>query len=68
MSFFRPEDSEYEVACMKPGVGKLEVFPSIWGRKYISVDVLTIISQSFPLTSSQTGPEALETAKRMLHG
>ena len=28
----RPEDSEYEVANMKPGVGKLEVFPSIWGH------------------------------------
>ncbi|KAJ5146864.1 hypothetical protein N7526_000216 [Penicillium atrosanguineum] len=30
--YFPPEDSEYEVACMKPGVGKLEVFPSIWGH------------------------------------
>jgi hypothetical protein len=28
----RPEDSEYEVANMKPGVGKLDVFPSIWGH------------------------------------
>lgn len=27
-----PEDSEYEVANMKPGVGQLEVFPSIWGH------------------------------------
>lgn len=27
-----PEDSEYEVANMKPGVGELEVFPSIWGH------------------------------------
>lgn len=32
--FRRPEDSEYEIACMQPGVGKLDVFPSIWGRKY----------------------------------
>ena len=31
---YRPEDSEYEVASMKPGVGKLDIFPSIWGRKY----------------------------------
>jgi len=30
-----PEDSEYEVACMQPGIGKLDMFPSIWGRKYI---------------------------------
>ncbi|KAJ6121042.1 hypothetical protein N7523_005322 [Penicillium sp. IBT 18751x] len=30
--YFPPEDSEYEVACMKPGIGKLEVFPSIWGH------------------------------------
>ncbi len=28
----RPEDSEYEVANMKPGVGQLEIFPSIWGH------------------------------------
>lgn len=27
-----PEDSEYEVECMKPGLGKLDVFPSIWGH------------------------------------
>ncbi|EAW07293.1 homoserine acetyltransferase family protein [Aspergillus clavatus NRRL 1] len=30
--YFPPEDSEYEVACMKPGVGELRVFPSIWGH------------------------------------
>ncbi|KAJ5925935.1 hypothetical protein N7454_007445 [Penicillium verhagenii] len=30
--YFPPEDSEYEVACMTPGVGKLDVFPSIWGH------------------------------------
>ncbi|EPS25515.1 hypothetical protein PDE_00448 [Penicillium oxalicum 114-2] len=30
--YFPPEDSEYEVACMTPGVGKLEIFPSIWGH------------------------------------
>ena len=28
----RPEDSEIEVANMKPGVGELDVFPSIWGH------------------------------------
>ena len=28
----RPEDSEYEVANMKPGIGELEVFPTIWGH------------------------------------
>ena len=28
----RPEDSEYEVANMKAGVGRLEVFPTIWGH------------------------------------
>lgn len=31
--FDRPEDSEYEVKCMKDGIGELDVFPSIWGRK-----------------------------------
>ncbi|KAJ5682844.1 hypothetical protein N7462_006009 [Penicillium macrosclerotiorum] len=30
--YFPPEDSEYEVACMKPGIGKLAIFPSIWGH------------------------------------
>ncbi|KAJ5259367.1 hypothetical protein N7478_012348 [Penicillium angulare] len=30
--YFPPEDSEYEVACMAPGVGKLDIFPSIWGH------------------------------------
>ena len=28
----RPEDSEIEVANMKPGIGKMEAFPSIWGH------------------------------------
>ncbi|KAI9849102.1 MAG: hypothetical protein M1837_005332 [Sclerophora amabilis] len=27
-----PEDSEYEVANMKPGRGRIEAFPSIWGH------------------------------------
>ncbi|KAL4948672.1 Alpha/Beta hydrolase protein [Aspergillus filifer] len=30
--YFPPEDSEYEVKCMSPGVGTLRVFPSIWGH------------------------------------
>ncbi|KAJ8131285.1 hypothetical protein O1611_g2339 [Lasiodiplodia mahajangana] len=30
--YFPPEDSEYEVACMSPGVGKCVAFPSIWGH------------------------------------
>jgi homoserine acetyltransferase len=30
--YFPPEDSEYEVKCMKPGVGILDVYPSIWGH------------------------------------
>jgi hypothetical protein len=29
---FRPEDSEIEVANMKPGVGQMDIFPSIWGH------------------------------------
>jgi homoserine acetyltransferase len=30
--YFPPEDSEYELKCMAPGVGRLEVFPTIWGH------------------------------------
>ncbi|GAD99537.1 homoserine acetyltransferase family protein [Paecilomyces variotii No. 5] len=30
--YFPPEDSEYEVQCMKDGIGQLDVFPSIWGH------------------------------------
>ncbi|CZR66135.1 probable homoserine acetyltransferase family protein [Phialocephala subalpina] len=30
--YFPPEDSEIEVGNMKEGVGKLDVFPSIWGH------------------------------------
>ncbi|KAI1123289.1 homoserine acetyltransferase family protein [Nemania abortiva] len=30
--YFPPEDSEYEVACMSPDVGKCISFPSIWGH------------------------------------
>ena len=30
--YFPPEDSEIEVAAMKPGIGTLKVFPSIWGH------------------------------------
>ncbi|KAK6523324.1 hypothetical protein TWF281_001303 [Arthrobotrys megalospora] len=30
--YFPPEDSEYEVQNMAPGVGELDVYPSIWGH------------------------------------
>lgn len=30
--YFPPEDSEIEVAHMRPGIGKCEAFPSIWGH------------------------------------
>jgi len=30
--YFPPEDSEYEVKCMSPSVGELDVYPSIWGH------------------------------------
>ncbi|ETI27191.1 hypothetical protein G647_09874 [Cladophialophora carrionii CBS 160.54] len=30
--YFPPEDSEYEVQNMAPGVGRLDVYPSIWGH------------------------------------
>ncbi|KAK2839153.1 hypothetical protein FQN49_006419 [Arthroderma sp. PD_2] len=30
--YFPPEDSKYEVDNMAPGVGELDVFPSIWGH------------------------------------
>lgn len=30
--YFPPADSEYEVANMSPGIGQLEIFPSIWGH------------------------------------
>lgn len=30
--YFPPEDSEVEVENMREGMGKLEVFPSIWGH------------------------------------
>ena len=30
--YFPPEDSEYELECLSPGVGKMKVFPSIWGH------------------------------------
>lgn len=30
--FLRPEDSKIEVENMKPGVGKMIPFPSIWGH------------------------------------
>jgi hypothetical protein len=28
----RPEDSEIEVQNMSPGVGELDVYPTIWGH------------------------------------
>lgn len=30
--YFPPEDSEYEVECMSPGIGVMIPFPSIWGH------------------------------------
>lgn len=32
MALYRPEDSEYEVQCMRPDVGRLEVFESVYGH------------------------------------
>jgi hypothetical protein len=32
LTFPRPEDSEIEVENMRPGIGKVETFPSIWGH------------------------------------
>jgi hypothetical protein len=51
---------------MKPGVGKLGVFPSIWGREYILI--LWIFSRIKADSILQTGPEAPEIARRMSHG
>lgn len=62
----RPEDSEYEVACMKLGVGKLEAFPSIWGREYSFTS--SSVMMRVQANTSQTGPAALETIKRTLNG
>ncbi|KAG4029079.1 hypothetical protein MFRU_017g00180 [Monilinia fructicola] len=30
--YFPPEDSAIEISLMRPGIGKLDVFPSIWGH------------------------------------
>lgn len=30
--YFPPEDSELEVQAMRPGIGELKVFPTIWGH------------------------------------
>ncbi|OJD10600.1 hypothetical protein AJ78_08435 [Emergomyces pasteurianus Ep9510] len=30
--YFPPEDSEYEVTHLQPGIGELDVFPSVWGH------------------------------------
>ncbi|KZV90089.1 alpha/beta-hydrolase [Exidia glandulosa HHB12029] len=30
--YFPPEDSELEVSLMRPGIGTMEAFPSIWGH------------------------------------
>lgn len=30
--YFPPEDSEYEVQNMSPGIGRCIAFPSIWGH------------------------------------
>jgi homoserine O-acetyltransferase len=30
--YFPPEDSEIEVQSMRPGIGELKVFPTIWGH------------------------------------
>ncbi|KAK2740430.1 hypothetical protein FQN55_008886 [Onygenales sp. PD_40] len=30
--YFPPEDSEYEAAHLQPGIGELDIFPSVWGH------------------------------------
>jgi len=32
LNYDRPEDSAYEVQNMKPGIGEMVPFPSIWGH------------------------------------
>lgn len=64
---YRPEDSEYEVASMKPGIGKLDVFPSIWGREYLVLSPLSDFTFYFNI-EVQTGQEGLGIAKKMSNG
>ncbi|PGG99842.1 hypothetical protein AJ79_08394 [Helicocarpus griseus UAMH5409] len=30
--YFPPEDSEYELANLRPGIGELDAFPTVWGH------------------------------------
>ncbi|KAF4125675.1 homoserine O-acetyltransferase/O-succinyltransferase [Geosmithia morbida] len=30
--YFPPEDSEHEVQSMSPGIGQLDIYPSVWGH------------------------------------
>jgi hypothetical protein len=52
---------------MKPDIGKLDVFPSIWGREYFALSsfVAFLIQSNIEI---QTGQEGLEIAKKMLNG
>lgn len=59
----RPEDSEDEVKCMRPGIGTLRIFPSIWGRKYTGCQLI-----SMHLTRRQIGRAALEIVRRTSNG
>ena len=70
LNLYRPEDSEYEVQCMKPGIGKMDVFPSVWGRKYriFRVELIYIVWYyivELIALSHQIGPEPGTT--RMIH-
>ena len=51
---------------MKPGIGKLEIFPSIWGRKFTAN--ICCHHKELQAYLSQTGLEALATVRMMPNG
>ena len=59
----RPEDSEYEVAFMQRGIGTLDVFPSIWGRKCFVLHQLDMSN-----VAVQTGRVDRARARTMSNG
>nr|GFD57735.1 hypothetical protein [Tanacetum cinerariifolium] len=55
--YFPPEDSEIEVEAMKPGIGTLKVFPSIWGHWAGGECSLQVVRASSKLTNIRSWPE-----------
>jgi hypothetical protein len=60
-----PEDSEIEVENMRPGIGEMRVFPSIWGHWAGGKFDVLLLFESCVLIADEWMYQVLVTAKKI---